>query len=144
MAKPSELGIDFGKGFKGSYLPIVTLIERKVVISIAAYSVRPSRIKGSELCMIQLKISGRPVMTWTGSQQLRDIFEQTTKNMSVGAPGFPIEPCIITENDDGGYSLQDADESCWSPTAEELDDLIEQGKRRGYRQYGRRNSRGVE
>ena len=42
MPKVSSLGIKWKGGFKGSYIPVSELIDRKIVVNITNYEVRPS------------------------------------------------------------------------------------------------------
>lgn len=69
--------------------------------------------------------------------KLIDIFQQCDQLEKEGTVCWPIEECIIVRGEDGGYFLQDADDSCFRPTAEEVDDLIEQSRKRGI--WRRRN-----
>ena len=130
MPKFSSLGISTGNGFKGSYVAILLLIDRKVVINVERYDVRPSRMHESRLCMVQLTISGRPIVTWCGSENLINIFTQATEKEGQGEQCFPFEECIFTRGEDGGYYIQDADDSCFRPTAEQVDDLIDESRHR--------------
>ena len=70
MPKVSSLGIKWKGGFKGSYIPVSELIDRKIVVNITNFEVRPSCMHGSQMCMTQIEISGRPMVTWHGSQNL--------------------------------------------------------------------------
>ena len=70
MPKVSSLGIKWKGGFKGSYIPVSELIDRKIVVNITNFEVRPSCMHGSQMCMTQIEICGRPMVTWHGSQNL--------------------------------------------------------------------------
>lgn len=131
MPKFGSLGITAGKGFNGSYIDIKLLIDRRVVLNIEKYELRPSCMQGGQLCMMQVSISGRPLTTWHGSMKLIDIFQQCDQLEKEGTVCWPIEECIIVRGDDGGYFLQDADESCFRPTVEQVEELIELSHRRG-------------
>lgn len=131
MPKFSSLGITVGGGFNGSYIDIKLLIERRVVLNIEKYELRPSCMQGGQLCMMQVSISGRPITTWHGSMKLIDIFQQCDQLEKEGTVCWPLEECIIVRGDDGGYSLQDADESCFWPTVKQVEELIELSHRRG-------------
>lgn len=131
MPKFSKLGITAGDGFNGSFIDTKVLIERRVALNIEKYEIRPSCLQGSQLLMLQLSIGGRYVLTWNGSTKLAGLLAQATAKEQQGEVCFPIEDCIIVEGDDGGYGLQDADQSCLHPTAAEVDELISQSRRRG-------------
>lgn len=131
MPKFSSLGITVGGGFNGSYIDVKLLIDRRVVMNIEKYELRPSCMQSSKFCMVQVSISGRPITTWHGSMKLADIFQQADKMEQEGHKCWPIEDCIIVKGDDGGYSLQDADDSCLHPTAQQIDEMINESRRRG-------------
>lgn len=47
MPKFGSLGITAGKGFNGSYIDIKLLIDRRVVLNIEKYELRPSHCRAS-------------------------------------------------------------------------------------------------
>lgn len=124
MPKVSSLGIKWKGGFKGSYIPVSELIDRKIVVNITNFEVRPSCMHGSQMCMTQIEICGRPMVTWHGSQNLINFLNECRMQEQNGAQCFPIEDCIFTQGDDGGYYLADADNTCTRITAGELDELM--------------------
>lgn len=124
MPKVSSLGIKWKGGFKGSYIPVSELIDRKIVLNITNFEVRPSCMHGSQMCMTQIEICGRPMVTWHGSQNLINFLNECRMQEQNGAQCFPIEDCIFTQGDDGGYYLADADNTCTRITAGELDELM--------------------
>lgn len=124
MPKVSSLGIKWKGGFKGSYIPVSELIDRKIVVNITNFEVRPSCMHGSQMCMTQIEICGRPMVTWHGSQNLINFLNECRMQEQQGAQCFPIEDCIFTQGDDGGYYLADADNTCTRITAGELDELM--------------------
>ena len=135
MPKVSCLGISWKGGFKGSYIPISELIDRKIVVNITNYEVRPSCMHDSHLCMTQLEIGGRPMVTWHGSVNLITFLEDCRKaEEKTGKHCFPIEDCIFIKGDDGGYYLADADETCTRLTADEISTLP---RNRRYNRRGR-------
>ena len=131
MPKFGTLGITPGHGFSGSYVDVKVLIEHRVALTIEKYELRPSCMQGGQLCMLQVSVSGRPLTTWCGSMKLIDIFQQCDALEKEGQVCWPIEDCVIVRGDDGGYFLQDADDSCLRPTALQIDELIDQSRRRG-------------
>lgn len=124
MPKVSSLGIKWKGGFKGSYIPVSALIDRKIVVNITNFEVRPSCMHGSQMCMTQIEICGRPMVTWHGSQNLINFLNECRMQEQNGAQCFPIEDCIFTQGDDGGYYLADADNTCTRITDGELDELM--------------------
>lgn len=124
MPKVSSLGIKWKGGFKGSYIPVSELIDRKIVVNITNFEVCPSCMHGSQMCMTQIEICGRPMVTWHGSQNLINFLNECRMQEQQGTQCFPIEDCIFTQGDDGGYYLADADNTCTRLTAEELDELM--------------------
>lgn len=124
MPKVSSLGIKWKGGFKGSYIPVSELIDRKIVVNITNFEVRPSCMHGSQMCMTQIEICGRPMVTWNGSQNLINFLNECRMQEQQGTQCFPIEDCIFTQGDDGGYYLADADNTCTRITAGELDELM--------------------
>lgn len=124
MPKVSSLGIKWKGGFKGSYIPVSELIDRKIVVNITNFEVRPSCMHGSQMCMTQIEICGRPMETWHGSQNLINFLNECRMQEQQGTQCFPIEDCIFTQGDDGGYYLADADNTCTRLTAGELDELM--------------------
>ena len=137
MPKVSSLGIKWKGGFKGSYIPVSELIDRKIVVNITNYEVRPSCMHGSQMCMTQIEISGRPMVTWHGSQNLINFFNDCRTQEQSGTQCFPIEDCIFTQGDDGGYYLADADNTCTMLTAEEINNIAKYRRRGG--SQGRNN-----
>ncbi len=137
MPKVSSLGIKWKGGFRGSYIPVSELIDRRIVVNITDFDVRPSCVHGSQMCMTQLEIGGRPMVTWHGSQNLIGFLNECRLSEQHGNVCFPIEGCIFTHGDDGGYYLADADDSCLRLTAEEAEEISD-GRRRGGRRGGRK------
>lgn len=136
MPKVSSLGIKWKGGFKGSYIPVSELIDRKIVVNITNFEIRPSCMHGSQMCMTQIEICGRPMVTWHGSQNLINFLNECRMQEQQGAQCFPIEDCIFTQGDDGGYYLADADNTCTRLTVGEIEEL-KGCRRRGIRMQGR-------
>lgn len=59
-----------------------------------------------------------------------NIFAKADEKENQGQACWPIEDCIIARGDDGGYYIQDADETCLRPTARQIDEMIDQSHRR--------------
>lgn len=137
MPKVSSLGIKWKGGFKGSYIPVSELIDRKNVVNITNFEVRPSCMHGSQMCMTQIEICGRPMVTWHGSQNLINFLNECRMQEQQGTQCFPIEDCIFTQGDDGGYYLADADNTCTRLTAEEINNIAKYRRRGG--SQGRNN-----
>lgn len=131
MPKVSSLGIKWKGGFKGSYIPVSELIDRKIVVNITNFEIRPSCMHGSQMCMTQIEICGRPMVTWHGSQNLINFLNECRMQEQQGAQCFPIEDCIFTQGDDGGYYLADADNTCTRLSAEEINNIAKYRRRGG-------------
>lgn len=131
------MGIKWKGGFKGSYIPVSELIDRKIVVNITNFEVRPSCMHGSQMCMTQIEICGRPMVTWHGSQNLINFLNECCMQELQGTQCFPIEDCIFTQGDDGGYYLADADNTCTMLTAEEINNIAKYRRRGG--SQGRNN-----
>lgn len=130
MPKFSSLGIKVAQGFKGSYIPITSIIDNKISLNVENYEVRPSCMHGSQMCIMQISINGRPMVTWHGSQNLINILNECRTMEEAGKKCFPLEDCTIVEGDDGGYYFADADNSCLKPTMEKLDEICKGRTRR--------------
>lgn len=92
---------------------------------------------GSQMCMTQIEICGRPMVTWHGSQNLINFLNECRMQEQQGTQCFPIEDCIFTQGDDGGYYLADADNTCTRLTAEEINNIAKYRRRGG--SQGRNN-----
>lgn len=130
MPKPSEIKVKPKTGTVGSHIDIKTLIEERVVLNILDFELKDSAYDGKPLCIMQLEISSRLMITWHGSNGLINYLKECKNAESDGEVCFPIEDCIIIQNSDGSYAVQDADESCTKLTAEDLDDLASKNKRK--------------
>lgn len=136
MPKPSQINIKSENGTEGSFIDVRRLIDNRIVINILSYVIKESSVRaGSNYCIMQLKINGRPMITWHGSKSLIDYLDKCKAQEAEGIICFPIEECIIVENSNGSYALQDADESCIVPTAEELDELSSEHKHKTKRKF---------
>lgn len=131
MPKPSQIKVKSSKGMEGSFISTQALIEKKIILNVLDFEIRDSRVnKSSKLCTLQLKINGRSMITWNGSTSMMKFLQQCKEAEANGQVCFPIEDCIIIEQSNGAYGFQDADETCITPTADELDRLSNQRRTR--------------
>lgn len=119
---------------EGSFISTQKLMEKKIILNVLDFEIKDSHVnKNGKLCVLQLKINGRSMITWNGSTAMMKFLQNCKEAEENGDVCFPIEDCIIIEQSNGAYGFQDADETCMVPKADELDKLSSQRKtRRNY------------
>lgn len=131
MPKVSEIGVKYRGGFKGSYIEISQLIDRRVKLDVIDFILGQSCVRNCEsYCRMQIRMAGGLYVTWHSSEVLTNYLEDCKKHESeTGEVVFPIEDCIITVGDDRAYYLQDAPSDALIPTKDELDQMVKKAHR---------------
>ena len=126
MPKISQINVKYRGGFRGSYIGISQLIERKVKLDVLDFTCGQSCVRNCETyCRMQIRISGALFVTWHSSEVLTTFLHDCKKHQEeTGEATFPLEDCIITVGDDRAYYLQDAPCDAFSPTKEELERIV--------------------
>ena len=131
MVKPSEIKVKYRGGFKGSYLCLHLLIERKVRIEVLDFTHKESCVRDCDkFCYMQIRVGGRLCVTWQASEVLTGFLEDCRAEESEsGEHIFPITDSIVTVGEDRAYYLIDAPADALQPTDAEFDDLVRESKR---------------
>lgn len=129
MPRLSEIDVKYRGGYRGSWIDINDLIAKCIPMDIVEFRRDPSQVKGCETyCRMQIKIGGKPYVTWHSSEILAGYMEDCkAQELTDGVVNFPIEWVIIYTGDDGGYYLKDAGDAK-VPTEVELNRLIRRKK----------------
>ena len=134
--KPSEItNVKYRGGFKGPYIDVQLLIEKKVKLDVMDFSLKPSNLPDCEsFCYMQIRIGGRLAVTWQSSGVLTQYLQDCKHAEEVDRVAiFPIDECIISQGDDKAYMLIDADNGsllCGEDAFYDLVDETKKGKRR--------------
>lgn len=158
--RPSEIKVQYRGGFKGPYIDIQLLIERKVKLDVMDFCYKDSTVRDCDkFCYMQIRIGGRLCVTWQASKVLSDFLadckadDEDTISMArqqmaenegkelvvddpVDALNFPIVDCILYVNTDRAYYLMDAPEEALEPDELEFQRLVEDSMRS--KNYSRR------
>lgn len=132
MARPSEINVKYRGGFKGSYIALQLLIERKVRLDVLNFTYKASCVRDCEkFCYMQIRVGGRLCVTWQASEVLTGYLEdcKTAEQEDGATPIFPITDSIITVGEDRAYYLIDASNDALTPTDAEFDELVRDSKR---------------
>lgn len=132
MAKPSEISVKYRGGFKGSYIAVQLLIDRKVRLDVLDFTYKASCVRDCEkFCYMQIRVAGHLCVTWQASEVLTGFFEdcKAAEQEDGATPIFPITDSIITVGEDRAYYLVDAPADALTPTDEEFDALVRESKR---------------
>ena len=140
--RPSEINVQYRGGFRGPYIDIRTLIEKRVKLTVIDFQPRKSQMRNVEsYTHMQIRISGKLCVTWHSSAVLANYLEDCRAQSQMlqeelGCdPGiFPINDCIIVEGEDRGYYLEDAPHDAWELTESEILRLSDDSNR-GRRYY---------
>lgn len=134
MPRLSEIDVKYRGGYRGSWIDINDLIAKEIPMDIVEFRMDASQVKGCEnYCRMQIKIGGKPYVTWHSSAILSGYLEDCMNQQATdGVVNFPIEWVIIYTGDDGGYYLKDAGDAK-VPTEAELNRLIKRRKGGGRR-----------
>lgn len=142
--RPSEINVQYRGGYRGPYIDIRTLIEKRVKLTVIDFQERKSQMRDVEsYTHMQIRISGKLCVTWHTSAVLANYLEdcraqsQMLQDQTGKDPGiFPINDCIIVEGEDRGYYLEDAPHDAWELTEADILRLSDESHR------GRRWSHG--
>lgn len=135
--RPSEIKVNFRGGFRGPYIDVRTLIERRIKLTVIDFMVRTSNIRDcKDYTYMQIRISGTLCVTWHSSQILRQYLEdcrakceEILEMNGIYPDIFPINDCIIVEGQDGGYYLEDAPSDAWEMSGEDLNRLFSEPRK---------------
>lgn len=132
MPRISQIGVQYRGGFRGSYIDIAQLIDRRVKIDIIDFVRGESCVRNCEsYCRMQIKINGKLCVTWHSSENLTSFLEDCKRHTEeTGEVTFPLEECIITVGDDKAYYLQDAPEDAYVPCEKELEKMFDKSRRK--------------
>ena len=141
--RPSEINVQYRGGYRGPYIDIRTLIEKRVKLTVIDFQERKSQMRDVEsYTHMQIRISGKLCVTWHTSAVLANYLEDCRAQSQMlqeelGCdPGiFPINDCIIVEGEDRGYYLEDAPHDAWELTEADilrLSDESNRGRRHCY------------
>lgn len=141
--RPSEINVQYRGGYRGPYIDIRTLIEKRVKLTVIDFQERKSQMRDVEsYTHMQIRISGKLCVTWHTSAVLANYLEdcraqsQMLQDQTGKDPGiFPINDCIIVEGEDRGYYLEDAPHDAWELTESDilrLSDESHRGRRHCY------------
>lgn len=129
MPRPSDIPVRFRNGFRGSYIDIQQLIEKKLKLDIVDFTKQESKVRGCEfMCKMQIRINGKPFVTWHSSEVLSSYLEDCRAyEKDSGEVVFPIEG-MITLGEDRAYYFVDSIDSKII-TESELDIMVERARR---------------
>lgn len=135
--RPSEINVQYRGGYRGPYIDIRTLIEKRVKLTVIDFQERKSQMRDVEsYTHMQIRISGKLCVTWHTSAVLANYLEdcraqsQMLQDQTGKDPGiFPINDCIIVEGEDRGYYLEDAPHDAWELTEADILRLSDESHR---------------
>jgi len=129
MPRPSDIPVKFRNGFRGSFIDIQQLIEKKLKLDIVDFTKQESKVRGCEfMCKMQIRINGKPFVTWHSSEVLSSYLEDCRAyEKDSGEVVFPIEG-MITLGEDRAYYFVDSIDSKII-TESELDIMVERARR---------------
>lgn len=143
--RPSEINVQYRGGYRGPYIDIRTLIEKRVKLTVIDFQERKSQMRDVEsYTHMQIRISGKLCVTWHTSAVLANYLEdcraqsQMIQDQTGKDPGiFPINDCIIVEGEDRGYYLEDAPHDAWELTESDILRLSDESHRGRRWNHGR-------
>ena len=135
--RPSEINVQYRGGYRGPYIDIRTLIEKRVKLTVIDFQERKSQMRDVDsYTHMQIRISGKLCVTWHTSAVLANYLEdcraqsQMLQDQTGKDPGiFPINDCIIVEGEDRGYYLEDAPHDAWELTESDILRLSDESHR---------------
>ena len=131
--KPSEItNVKYRGGFKGPYIDVQLLIEKKVKLDVMDFTLKPSNLPDCEsFCYMKIRIGGRHAVTWQSSGVLTQYLQDCKHAEEVdGVAIFLIDECIISQGDDKAYMLIDADNGSLLCGEDVFYDLVDETKKR--------------
>ena len=103
MPKISSISVKYRGGFRGSYIDISQLIDKRVKLDVIDFKKEEkSNVRNCEFyCRMQLRISGVLCVTWHSSEVLTHFLEDCREHQQdTGEIVFPIESCMFSVGDD--------------------------------------------
>lgn len=132
MPKISSISVKYRGGFRGSYIDISQLIDKRVKLDVIDFKKEEkSNVRNCEFyCRMQLRISGVLCVTWHSSEVLTHFLEDCREHQQdTGEVVFPIESCMFSVGDDRAYYLIDAPDDALVPTEKELEKMFDKARR---------------
>lgn len=132
MPKISSISVKYRGGFRGSYIDISQLIDKRVKLDVIDFKKEEkSNVRNCEFyCRMQLRISGVLCVTWHSSEVLTHFLEDCRAHQQdTEEIVFPLESCMFSVGDDRAYYLIDAPDDALSPTEKELEKMFEKARR---------------
>ena len=136
--KPSEItNVKYRGGFKGPYIDVQLLIEKKVKLDVMDFTLKPSNLPDCEsFCYMKIRIGGRHAVTWQSSCVLTQYLQDCKHAEEVdGVAIFLLDECIISQGDDKAYMLIDADNGSLLCDEDAFYDLVDETKKRKRRRH---------
>ncbi len=123
MPKISQIPVKYKGGYRGPYIDIHQLIDRKIKVDVLDFLITDSKVRGcSFMCKMQLRISGRLAVTWCSSELLSGFLKDCReKEKEDNIVIFPIEQAIFLIGEDRAYYMADAPEDAFVPDYEEFE-----------------------
>lgn len=131
MARISQIGVQYRGGFRGSYIDVAQLIDKRVKFDVLDFLRGQSCVRNCEsYCRMQIRIAGKLCVTWHSSELLTNFLEDCKKHQEeTGDAVFPIEDCMITIGDDKAYYLIDVPDDAFEPNEKELEKMLDKARR---------------
>lgn len=126
--RPSEIKVRYRGGYRGPYIDVRTLINKRIKFTIIDFMEKESNVRDCEhYTLMQIRISGTLCVTWHSSAILynylcecREQSEAYKEEFGHDPEIFPINDCILVEGQDGGYYLEDAPGDAWEMSASDI------------------------
>lgn len=132
MPKLSSISVKYRGGFRGSYIDVTQLIDKRVRVDVIDFKKKEkSNVRNCDFyCRMQLRISGVLCVTWHSSEVLTNFLEDCREHQQdTGEVVFPIECCMFSVGDDRAYYLIDAPDDAFVPTERELEKMFDKARR---------------
>ena len=120
MPKLSSISVKYRGGFRGSYIDVTQLIDKRVRVDVIDFKKEEkSNVRNCDLCV-----------TWHSSEVLTNFLEDCREHQQdTGEVVFPIECCMFSVGDDRAYYLIDAPDDAFVPTERELEKMFDKARR---------------
>ena len=132
MPTLSSIPVKYRGGFRGSYIDIAQLIDKRVKLDVLDFKKEEkSNVRNCEFyCRMQLRVSGVLCVTWHSSEVLTHFLEDCRAHQQeTGEVVFPIESYMFSVGDDRAYYLVDAPGDAVVPTEKELERMFDKARR---------------
>src|SRR5574344_920992 len=97
--RPSEINVQYRGGYRGPYIDIRTLIEKRVKLTVIDFQERKSQMRDVEsYTHMQIRISGKLCVTWHSSAVLSNYLEDCLAQTLLRQEKFGCFPGIIPIN----------------------------------------------